>query len=182
MGKLTGLAKEQRRTLDRLSTVPGLDRLVRYPHSPLDPPEPHPGSMSVAGIRDLSAMKLTAIARRGLRRDFGDCSVTLLRALPTPRTPCPRPAPPSPSPCCSSRAIARRRRPRSLLSPPPRSPLLRPPPSPKLPPRRRRSPPLLRLRPRRSAQRVRFWICSSTGCRQRSSPSRSVRAANAPSP
>lgn len=46
MGKLTGLAKEQRRTLDRLSTVPR--------------------------IRDLSAMKLAAIARRGLRRDFGD--------------------------------------------------------------------------------------------------------------
>jgi hypothetical protein len=138
MGRITGLAKEQRRALGRLKAVPGLQRfylaggsavathlghrrsldldlfsapgdvdlhalaeavttalpearilgesdvsihlrvddvpvdLVRYPYAPLDPPVPGPEDVPVAGLRDLAAMKLAAIARRGLRRDFWD--------------------------------------------------------------------------------------------------------------
>jgi hypothetical protein len=138
MGNSTGLAKEQRRALDRLKTVPGLGcfylaggsaiathlghrrsldldlfstpgevdldvlgraltaalpearilaasevsihlrvgdvpvDLVRYPYAPLDPPRVGRDAVPVAGLRDLSAMKLAAIARRGLRRDFWD--------------------------------------------------------------------------------------------------------------
>lgn len=45
---------------------------VRYPYAPLDVPTPGPEGMPVAGLRDLAAMKLSAIARRGLRRDFWD--------------------------------------------------------------------------------------------------------------
>jgi hypothetical protein len=138
MGKLAGLSKEQRSTLDRLRAVRGIDRfylaggsaiavhlhhrrsldldlfsaapevdlsavsesvravvpemkvfslsdaalrvrigqipvdLVRYPYPPLDPPALDPLAFPVAGLRDLGAMKLAAIARRGLRRDFWD--------------------------------------------------------------------------------------------------------------
>ena len=138
MGKPTGLAKEQRRALDRLKRVPGLDRfylaggsavamhlhhrrsldldlfsvseavdlgalaraarskagdvevvsltdaslrlrvgevpvdIVRYPYPPLDPPTTGREGFPVAGLRDLAAMKLAAIARRGIRRDFWD--------------------------------------------------------------------------------------------------------------
>jgi hypothetical protein len=138
MGKLAGLAKEQRRALDRLKSVRGLDRfylaggsaiglrlghrrsldldlfstspdvdlagvaraataalpdvvvgaitdaslrirvgdvpvdIVRYPYATLDPPDMLREALPVAGLRDLAAMKLAAIARRGLRRDFWD--------------------------------------------------------------------------------------------------------------
>lgn len=138
MGKSTGLSKEQRRTLDRLKTIPGIERfylaggsavaiylnhrrsldldlfslsgdvelsaladaaqttlpnvemlaitdaalrmrvdgvpvdIVRYRYRPLDKPNPGPEAFPIAGIRDLAAMKLAAIARRGLRRDFWD--------------------------------------------------------------------------------------------------------------
>jgi hypothetical protein len=138
MGKPTGLAKEQRRALDRLRIVPGIERfylaggsaiaahlhhrrsadldlfslseevdlaalahvaraktgdvevvslsdaslrlrvgevpvdIVRYPYAPLDTPEVGREGFPVAGLRDLAAMKLAAIARRGLRRDFWD--------------------------------------------------------------------------------------------------------------
>ncbi|MBI2373685.1 MAG: nucleotidyl transferase AbiEii/AbiGii toxin family protein [Deltaproteobacteria bacterium] len=46
--------------------------LVRYPYPPLETPAPGPLEFPVAGLRDLAAMKLAAIARRGLRRDFWD--------------------------------------------------------------------------------------------------------------
>ena len=147
MGKPTGLAKEQRRTLDRLKAVRGIDRfylaggsavaihlnhrrsldldlfsssadvdlsaiartamvvlpnvkilgltdaslrmvtdavpvdLVRYPYPPLEPPSSGPEGFPVAGVRDLAAMKLTAIARRGLRRDFWDLHAILQSGL-----------------------------------------------------------------------------------------------------
>jgi hypothetical protein len=42
---------------------------VRYPYALLDAPATLYG-VSVAGLRDLAAMKLSAIARRGLRRDL----------------------------------------------------------------------------------------------------------------
>ncbi len=42
---------------------------VRYPYPPIEPPSQVFG-VGLAGIRDLAAMKLAAISRRGLRRDF----------------------------------------------------------------------------------------------------------------
>jgi len=138
MGKPTGLAKEQRRALDRLKGVPGIERfylvggsaiashlhhrrsidldlfslskdvdlstlaasireevpdlevvgasevslrlrlgevpvdIVRYAYAPLEAPQVGAEAFPIAGLRDLAAMKLAAIARRGLRRDFWD--------------------------------------------------------------------------------------------------------------
>jgi len=138
MGKPADLAKEQRRALDRLKAVQGIERFylaggsavavhlhhrrsldldlfslspdedlsamserlravlpdlkvlglteaslrilaagvpvdfVRYPYSPLHPPETGRVAIPVAGLEDLAAMKLAAVARRGLKRDFWD--------------------------------------------------------------------------------------------------------------
>ena len=47
---------------------------VRYPYRPLEPPKPGPGGVLLASVRDLGAMKLSAIATRGIRRDFSDWS------------------------------------------------------------------------------------------------------------
>lgn len=62
--------------------------IVRYPYPPLDEPAPGPEGFPMAGLRDLAAMKLSAIAKRGIKRDFWDLhqivtasSVTLRRAL-----------------------------------------------------------------------------------------------------
>lgn len=44
--------------------------IVRYPYALLEPPEPGPQAFPTAGLRDLAAMKLSAISRRGLQRDF----------------------------------------------------------------------------------------------------------------
>jgi len=46
--------------------------LVRYSYPPLSPPAPGPLGSPVADLKNLAAMKLAAIARRGLRRDFWD--------------------------------------------------------------------------------------------------------------
>jgi nucleotidyltransferase AbiEii toxin of type IV toxin-antitoxin system len=46
--------------------------LVRYPYRPLDEPTPGPQGFPIAGLRDLAAMKLSAIAKRGIKRDFWD--------------------------------------------------------------------------------------------------------------
>jgi hypothetical protein len=45
---------------------------VRYPYAPLEPPSLGPSGVAMAGKLDLAAMKLAAIARRGIRRDFWD--------------------------------------------------------------------------------------------------------------
>ncbi|MBI4955401.1 MAG: nucleotidyl transferase AbiEii/AbiGii toxin family protein [Myxococcales bacterium] len=45
---------------------------VRYPYALLDPPAASGHGPVVAGLRDLGVMKLAAIARRGLHRDFWD--------------------------------------------------------------------------------------------------------------
>ncbi len=45
---------------------------VRYRYAPLEPPLPGPSGVAMAGKLDLAVMKLSAIARRGLRRDFWD--------------------------------------------------------------------------------------------------------------
>ena len=49
--------------------------VVRYPYRPLDAPSPGPEGFPVAGLRDLAAMKLSAIAKRGIKRDFWDLLV-----------------------------------------------------------------------------------------------------------
>jgi len=54
----------------RCGNVP-LD-IVRYPYALLDPTGVGPSGITLAGLRDLASMKLAAIARRGIRRDFWD--------------------------------------------------------------------------------------------------------------
>ena len=51
---------------------------VRYPYSLLDPVSDAHG-VALAGVRDLAVMKLSAISRRGLRRDFWDLYEALRR-------------------------------------------------------------------------------------------------------
>lgn len=46
--------------------------VVRYPYPLLVPAEPGPARFPTAGLEDLATMKLAAIARRGIRRDFWD--------------------------------------------------------------------------------------------------------------
>lgn len=62
--------------------------IVRYPYPPLEKPSAGPEGFPVATLLDLAAMKLAAIASRGIRRDFWDLheiltqsSITLNRAL-----------------------------------------------------------------------------------------------------
>jgi hypothetical protein len=45
---------------------------VRYPYALLDPRVENRHGVALAGLRDLGAMKLSAVARRGIRRDFWD--------------------------------------------------------------------------------------------------------------
>jgi hypothetical protein len=59
----------------RLGTTP-VD-VVRYRFPLLEQPVAGPGGWSTAGLIDLAAMKLAAIARRGLRRDFWDLDAML---------------------------------------------------------------------------------------------------------
>ncbi len=46
--------------------------VVRYSYPPLEPPTPGPAGFPLASIPDLATMKLAAVARRGIRRDFWD--------------------------------------------------------------------------------------------------------------
>jgi hypothetical protein len=55
--------------------------LVSYPYPPLDAPQPGPEGFPVAGLRDLAAMKLAAIARRGTKRDFWDLWAILVSGM-----------------------------------------------------------------------------------------------------
>lgn len=56
--------------------------IVRYPYAPLEPPIAGLAGFPLAGLRDLGAMKLAAIARRGARRDFWDLFEIVTRAMP----------------------------------------------------------------------------------------------------
>lgn len=49
--------------------------IVSYPYPPLEPPTKGPAGCRVAGLLDLAVMKLSAVARRGIRRDFWDLKV-----------------------------------------------------------------------------------------------------------
>jgi len=46
--------------------------VVRYPYPTLGRPLAGPAGLRVASVRDLAAMKLAAVARRGVRRDYWD--------------------------------------------------------------------------------------------------------------
>jgi hypothetical protein len=51
--------------------------IVAYPYRPLVKPRPGPQGVAIASLTDLAAMKLAAIARRGIRRDFWDLHAIL---------------------------------------------------------------------------------------------------------
>jgi hypothetical protein len=63
-----------------LKSGPTAIDVVAYPYPPLEAPVPGPQGFPVARPRDLAAMKLAAIARRGIRRDFWDLHELLTRA------------------------------------------------------------------------------------------------------
>jgi hypothetical protein len=51
--------------------------VVSYPYPLLEAPAPGPGGYRVASRIDLAVMKLAAVARRGIRRDFWDLKVLI---------------------------------------------------------------------------------------------------------
>ena len=55
--------------------------IVSYPYPPLAPTMRGPAGCRVAGLLDLAAMKLGAVARRGIRRDFWDLRVLVQSGL-----------------------------------------------------------------------------------------------------
>ena len=58
--------------------VSGVDvDMVRYKYASLSPPRVRACGIRVSSVRDLAVMKLSAIATRGLRRDFWDLAVML---------------------------------------------------------------------------------------------------------
>jgi hypothetical protein len=59
--------------------------VVRYPYALLEEPTPGPEGVAVAGLRDLATMKLAAIARRGIRRDFWDLHEIMAHGVPLAR-------------------------------------------------------------------------------------------------
>jgi Nucleotidyl transferase AbiEii toxin, Type IV TA system len=59
--------------------------VVRYPYPPLVRPRRQEPGFYVASLRDLAAMKLAAIATRGIRRDFWDLHAILTSGRSTLR-------------------------------------------------------------------------------------------------
>ena len=59
--------------------------VVRYPYAPLETPQPGPSGFPIAGLLDLAVMKLAAIARRGIRRDFWDLYAITRAGVPLAR-------------------------------------------------------------------------------------------------
>jgi hypothetical protein len=57
--------------------------IVDYPHAPLEEPSRGPSGFLVASLVDLATMKLAAIAKRGIKRDFWDL-YAILRDTQTP--------------------------------------------------------------------------------------------------
>jgi predicted nucleotidyltransferase component of viral defense system len=57
--------------------------IVRYPYPPLRAIERTPDGIAVASLLDLATMKLGALSRRGLRRDFWDLSEIVRRGSVT---------------------------------------------------------------------------------------------------
>lgn len=67
----------------RLLLAGELVDVVRYPYPLLEAPIAGPRSFPVAGLKDLAVMKLAAIAKRGIRRDFWDLHEILQRSTLT---------------------------------------------------------------------------------------------------
>lgn len=57
--------------------------VVRYPYPLLHAPLSGPGGIPVAQLEDLATMKLSAAARRGIRRDFWDLHAMFEQGTPT---------------------------------------------------------------------------------------------------
>jgi len=57
--------------------------LVSYPYRLLTPAGAGPDGIPVAGLMDLAAMKLSAVSRRGIRRDFWDLFEMFEREKPS---------------------------------------------------------------------------------------------------
>jgi len=57
--------------------------LVRYPYALLNPPDAGPDAFPIASLEDLSTMKLSAVSRRGIRRDFWDLYEMFSRRTPS---------------------------------------------------------------------------------------------------
>ncbi|MFO0571914.1 MAG: nucleotidyl transferase AbiEii/AbiGii toxin family protein [Polyangiaceae bacterium] len=62
--------------------------VVRYPYRGLVRPKAGPEGVPVAGLRDLAVMKLAAIAKRGVRRDYWDLHEILTRTRLTLHAAC----------------------------------------------------------------------------------------------
>lgn len=58
---------------------------VAYPYAPLEAPSGGPGGFAVASLIDLATMKLAAIAKRGIKRDFWDLYEIMRRSEMTLR-------------------------------------------------------------------------------------------------
>jgi Nucleotidyl transferase AbiEii toxin, Type IV TA system len=56
--------------------------VVRYPYALLNPPVDGPDHFPVASLEDLATMKLSAVSRRGIRRDFWDLYEMFSRRTP----------------------------------------------------------------------------------------------------
>jgi hypothetical protein len=65
----------------RIGAVP-ID-IVRYPYPLLNPTCAGPGRFPIASLEDLATMKLSAAARRGIRRDFWDLYEMFTRQTPS---------------------------------------------------------------------------------------------------
>ena len=65
----------------RIGNVP-VD-VVRYPYALLNPSQEGPGHFPMAGLEDLATMKLSAVSRRGIRRDFWDLYEIFSRQAPS---------------------------------------------------------------------------------------------------
>jgi hypothetical protein len=65
----------------KLRVADALVDVVRYPYPPLHDLARGPRGIRIAALPDLAAMKLAAIAKRGIRRDFWDLEAILRSGL-----------------------------------------------------------------------------------------------------
>jgi hypothetical protein len=77
MTKLGARVRAESNVMVGFDTAAGPVDVVRYPYRPLKRPAAGPAGFRVASLDDLAVMKVAAIARRGIRRDFWDLYVLL---------------------------------------------------------------------------------------------------------
>jgi hypothetical protein len=68
--ELTSITTSRATVHGKVKGVP--TSLLCFPYAPLEAPEVSPEGVRVAGLRDIAAMKIEAIASRGARKDFYD--------------------------------------------------------------------------------------------------------------